>query len=61
MNEDFMAIEAAAKRACYANYKVLPNGNHPPVWENTSEEVREWVRRQVRSIFSGQDLSGRAQ
>jgi hypothetical protein len=51
--EDVLAIDAAAKNAYYANFRVLPNGNYPPSWENTSEEVREWVRRQVRAIISG--------
>ena len=48
-------IEAAARRAYYAHYKMLPTGNFPPAWENTSEEVREWVRQQIRCAFGDDD------
>ena len=48
-------LEAAAKRAYYANYKELATGRYPPAWEDTSEEVRKWVRRQARNVLFGKD------
>jgi hypothetical protein len=43
-------LETIAKRIYYANWKELPNGRFPPVWENASEGVREFARKQARAI-----------
>jgi len=58
LNEDWAAlareygldpavIERKAKFTYMSRYKELPNGNFPPVWENASQEVRNWMRRQI--------------
>jgi len=39
------------KRSYYANWKKLPNGRFSPAWENTSEEICEWIRNQARNIL----------
>lgn len=44
-------VERAAKGIYNANWKELPNHRFPPIWENTSDEVRDFVRRQaVRAL-----------
>jgi hypothetical protein len=42
-------VEKIAKRIYYANWK-----EHSPVWENTSENVRNFVRRQARAVLDEQ-------
>jgi hypothetical protein len=44
-------VEIAAKAAYNANWGPLANDRLPPVWENTSEQVRNWMRRQARAAL----------
>lgn len=41
-------IEGIAMGLYYLDWKQLPSGNFPPTWENTTNEIREWMRDQVR-------------
>jgi len=44
-------INDTAKAIYYSNWKELPTGRFPPVWESASDEVRDFVRAQaVRAI-----------
>ncbi len=51
MNNEEEDIDEIAKRIYMANWKELPNRRYPPVWENTSEEVKNWVRNQARAVL----------
>jgi hypothetical protein len=39
----------------YTHWKELPSGKFPPIWENTTEEVRDFVRVRITSVL--QELS----
>lgn len=48
-------VEAVARAIYMANHKGpfgLPNGRTSPIWENLSDEVRDWVRKQARSAIA---------
>ncbi len=54
MASDGIKIENAAKRAYYANMRgELPNGRLPPIWENASDAVRDYMRNMVRKVLFG--------
>ncbi len=60
MPEHFKAyeIEAVAIAIYMANHKGpfgLPNNRTSPIWENLSEEVRDWVRQQAKLAISMTD------
>ncbi len=40
-------LEKRARTEYYRNWGELPNGRFPPHWENTTEEIRNWVRAKV--------------
>lgn len=49
----FHHVEAAARAGYAANWKELPQGRFPPIWENASNEVRDWMRnKSVRSLVA---------
>lgn len=48
-------VNYLAQASYYTNWKELPSGRFPPIWENTSEEVREFTRIRIISIL--QELS----
>jgi hypothetical protein len=39
----------------YTHWKELPNGDFPRIWENTTEEIRDFVRARITSVL--QELS----
>ena len=49
MNE--VQLDTVAKAIYMANWKELPNNRFPPVWENTSEEVKNFTRRQAQRAY----------
>jgi hypothetical protein len=43
-------IERIAKIIYYTKWKELPSGNFPPIWENTSESIRNWTRDRAACV-----------
>jgi len=48
---DHPKLDVVAQAIYYANWRRLATGNFPPRWESTSEEIREFVRRQARKAI----------
>ncbi len=50
-NDNLDEVNLIAKRMYMTHRKELPNNGFSPIWENTSEEVREWVRDWARAVL----------
>lgn len=44
-------IDRVARAIYTTHWRQTPSGNHPPTWENTTEEIRDWVRAQAVSAI----------